>query len=428
MFNVTNFRLENINFEFKNNPSNSRIEMYQCFRFTDSLQDIVTYNASIVFYQCTSVVINKTEIRNNAGIVGIAAVNIMERSIISEVIIRINCTMCPEYLVQINGIVVNYKEWVEQKQYSSRKVQHYLTIRNVLYKLHGSCPSHFQYAMNLTFSQKIYDRSVITIENVRFKNLNNSSALYYYMNTCDSNLTSIVKISNCTAIRNVGNANQKMFHIVMYNQECVDILSYRFTASYQCLHHQVFISFLDCTFINNSNMMSMIYIEPSSSRVITGSVNILRCSFYKNKNIDFIKVESERKIYWQLTNRVIIQDTEIYSNTHNDNSNNLISVTNGMLLLKGRIFVRNNTNLNTIFRLQSSLLLLYSYIEVSSNNTRQVLMTKFESYVVVTEKTIFNVSYNSLYIVAVQERTFRINSECICPIQFYNSTGNLDQV
>ena len=424
VFNVTNFRLENVNFQFKNNPST---KMYPSFRFTDSLQGNITYNASIVLYQCISVVINKTEIRNNAGIAGIAAVNIMKRSIISEVIIRLTCTMCPGYLVQINGIVVNYKEWVGQKPHSFSKVQNHLTIKNFLYKLHGSCPNHFQYAMNLTISQKFYDHSVITIENVRFSDLNNSSALYYYMNTCDSNLTSVVNISNCTAIRNVGNANLKMFHIVMYNRECVDILSYRFTASYQCVHHQVFISFLDCTFINNSNMMSMIYIEPSSSRVITGSVNILWCNFLKNRNIDLIKVETEREIYWQLTNRVLIKKTEIYSNTYNDNSNNLISVTNGILLLKD-IIVRNNTNLNTIFRLQSSLLRLYSYVEVSSNNARQVLITKFGSYVVVTEKTIFNVSYNTLYIVAVQEKTFRINSERICPIQFYSSTGNLDRV
>ena len=68
MSNVTNFRLENVNFQFKNNPNNSKIKMYQSFRFTDSLQNNVTNNASIILYQCTSVVINKTEIRTNAGI------------------------------------------------------------------------------------------------------------------------------------------------------------------------------------------------------------------------------------------------------------------------------------------------------------------------------------------------------------------------
>ena len=61
--------------------------MYQSFRLTDLLlPDNITYNASIVLYQCTSVVINKTEIRSNAGIAGIAAVNIRGNSNISEVL------------------------------------------------------------------------------------------------------------------------------------------------------------------------------------------------------------------------------------------------------------------------------------------------------------------------------------------------------
>ena len=206
---------------------------------------------------------------------GIAAVNIIGNSIISQVTIRINCTICPRYLKRIYGIVVHYKEWVGQKSYIFKESDNTLTVGNFSYKMHGSCPNPFQYAINLIFSQKSYNASVIHIKNAIFSDLNNSSALYYYMNTCDSNLTSIVNISNSTAIRNVGNAKLKMFHIVLYNRKCVDMFSYKFAAGYQYLHNQVYFSFLDCTFINNSNMKSMIYIEPSSSRVITGSIDIL---------------------------------------------------------------------------------------------------------------------------------------------------------
>jgi len=65
------------------------------------------------------VVINKTEIRNNADIAGIAAVNILGSSIISQVIIGINRTMGQEHLLQVNGIVVHYKEWGEKHRLAS---------------------------------------------------------------------------------------------------------------------------------------------------------------------------------------------------------------------------------------------------------------------------------------------------------------------
>ena len=191
--------------------------MYQSFRLTDLLlPDNITYNASIVLYQCTSVVINKTEIRSNAGIAGIAAVNIRGNSNISEVTIRINCTVCPKNMVQINGIIVHYIEWVGQKQYCFKELNNTFTIKNFSYILHGSCPNRFQYAINLTSSRNA-SQIHIFIKDTMFSDLNNSSALYYYMNTCNSNLTSIVNISNCTAIRNVGNAKLKMFHMVMHN-------------------------------------------------------------------------------------------------------------------------------------------------------------------------------------------------------------------
>jgi len=78
-----------------------------------------------------------------------------------------------------------------------------------------------------------------------------------------------------------------------------------------------------------------------------------------------------------------------------------------MISLTGTVFVRNSTNYNTIFKLQFSLLLLNS-IEVSNNYARQVLMIKSGSYVLSKEISTFNVYYNTLYIVAVQERIFTI--------------------
>jgi len=134
------------------------------------------------------VVINKTEIRNNGCTVGIAAVNIVgSNSIISRVMIRIYCTMFPGDPMPINGIVVHYKEWVGQMPYSF-KLQ-YFSIRQFLYKFHGSCLTPF---INSTFSQKSYDAPKLVINNTIFGDLINSSALYYFMEICASNLSSAV--------------------------------------------------------------------------------------------------------------------------------------------------------------------------------------------------------------------------------------------
>jgi len=64
-------------------------------------------------------------------------------------------------------------------------------------------------------------------------------------------------------------------------------------------------------------------------------------------------------------------------------------------------------------------------MEVENNSARQVTMTKFGSYVLITNNAELIVSYITVYTVAVLGRTFRSNSECICPFQFYRYNKNL---
>ena len=80
MLNVIKFRIDNLLLIFNSTP--------ECTK-ASGLQTLTscTYDVSVVPYQCISVVINKTEIRNTAGIAGIAAVNIMGNSIISKLTI-----------------------------------------------------------------------------------------------------------------------------------------------------------------------------------------------------------------------------------------------------------------------------------------------------------------------------------------------------
>ena len=158
---------------------------------------------------------------------------------------------------------------------------------------------------------KIYifsDTPFVYINNVIFSDLKNSSALYYFMNTCNVNLTSFLKVYNFTIIRNIGNPQLKMFHVVLYNWRCFDTVFHIAKAHPKHQHNQV--DFYGYKFMNNKNMKSTIYIEPTSSRVIREYINILKCDFFKNINLNFVNVESKREIAWQLTNFVFILKTK----------------------------------------------------------------------------------------------------------------------
>jgi len=202
VMNITKFQLEGIKFQFKNNPQNYQINMHPSFRFTVSLRTKMSYNASIVLYQCTSVVITKTEITSNAGIAGIAGINVVGKSKISHLSIMLNCSICPTvegYPMPINGIVLLYKDW-DAPNSNYRGKYDALTLDRFLYKMHGTCSNPSQYAIIIiTLSQKFYNIPFLyTIKNIIFSDVYNSSALYFHTNTCNINLTSVVKISNFT--------------------------------------------------------------------------------------------------------------------------------------------------------------------------------------------------------------------------------------
>ena len=351
-------------------------------------------------------------------------------SSITQLSIQTNCSNCPNvsgYPMPINGMVFLYEDRSIPK-YASLGKNNRLTIAQFFYTMHGSCLNPLQYAMKFTFSQKSYNASLVYIRDVFLSDLKNSSALYYFTNTCNVNLMNDLRIYNFTITRSTGNPHLKMFHVALYNWRCFDTVAYFDKDRPKLQLNQV--SFYGCKFMNNRNMKSIIYIEPTSSRVIRGSIKIRKCEFSRNTNVNFLNVESEKEIVWQLTNVINMYKVKIYCNSHEYNeSNDLISVTNGMIVLQGPISVKSNTNYNNILKLQFSILIFKSYIEVSSNRARQVLIAKFGSYLVVTDNTIVNISFNTVYMLAVQERTFRINSERTCPFQFYsNKYGNLDRM
>ena len=203
VINTAKFQLDNIDFYFSNNPNIYKIDVHTNI---STVWSKIKYNASIIFYQCNSVLIANTEIVVNAGIVGLAAINVIGYSKIIQVTVKVNCSFCSTvntFLMQINGIVLHYKEWDRHVQHFSdyRNMRNSITIDRFLYEIHGSCKNHSKYAIRLFFSQQSFNASFVYITNVIFNDIKNSSVSYFFMNNCSINLRSVLEIRNFIYIK-----------------------------------------------------------------------------------------------------------------------------------------------------------------------------------------------------------------------------------
>ena len=87
IFKVTNFTLENINFEDCN--KNHSDDLHTTFDYNYILISKPSQNASIFLYNCTSVVINNISVSVNAGTTGILVVNVRSYSTLNNVSITV---------------------------------------------------------------------------------------------------------------------------------------------------------------------------------------------------------------------------------------------------------------------------------------------------------------------------------------------------
>jgi len=378
VYNVTNFKLSNIDFQFANILDGYKISSFKLRKLLRT--KIARYAAALVLYHCKSVQITSTEIMTNAGIAGLAVVNIMGNSNLTLVQIKVNCSQFLTKPTRINGIVFHYYN-VDMEDKSDMININFgwitnTTIKEFSYHIDGSCPNSTHYAINVTVSQQSYN-SYIFFQDAIFQDLMASSILYYQVNTCKSVVESRLFIRGFVVVGNVGTSQLRMFYLMLYNALCSDDLS--FIAIKKPVQQYNQISFKNCKFINNTNIESMIYIEPASSQAITGYVTIRDCEFSGNRYVHLINAESKRGILWQITHFMVIGKTRIHSNTH-DNGKNLVSITNGMMSLEGPIFISNNSYYRNIIKLQMSTLIFRSYIEVVNNHARQILEASEGSY------------------------------------------------
>ena len=212
ILNVSNFTLENINFE--NCNKNHSTDLHTTFEYDHVSISKPSCNASILLYNCTSVVINNISVLVTAGTTGLLVVNVRGLSTLTNVSITANYTICPtkeEHPEQINGITFYYDYWNND----TTNVQ----LDRFQFAANGSCAHPLQYIITLLLFQNNTNVSLV-ISNTKFANLRNVSALYYYGETCGKFASNHLTFTNCVVTNNTGYSTFKMFEMILYNQEC----------------------------------------------------------------------------------------------------------------------------------------------------------------------------------------------------------------
>ena len=412
IFNVTHFKLENINFVNCNKNYSHNLNI--SFDYDHVIISKPSRNGSILLYNCTSVVINNISVLVNAGTTGIFAVNVRSNLTLTNISITVNYTICPteyEHQEQINGILFYYDHYNNK----STNIQ----INSFHYTGKGSCAHSLQYAITLLLFQKNANVS-FNVNNTNFSNLINVSLIYYYGETCGIFVRNVLQLTNCILSNNTGFSNFKMVEIILYNKGCFDAA----LLEQYCNQQYNRITFVNCKFVGNQNITSMIYVTPASSRGVTGYINVINSSFCSNYNTHFLNLESDTDNVWQLSNYITIEATTISSNRHLDGKN-LISATNCWMKFIGSTFITNNSLYKSIIKLHLSGATFQYNITITANVARQIF---YGSYILLLQNTTVNVSFNTVYIVVRQTFTMDISSKPVCGIQFYSLNGTLDKI
>ena len=416
--NVTIFSLQN--FYFKNCTKNHSAYLKTKINSSHTSISKLSGNASIILYNCTSVVFNNISVLATAGTTGITVVNVKSNSSLTNISITVNYTAFPtldEHLEQINGILLYYDNQNDRTTEMILDNFHFTTI--------GSCAHILQYAITVLLFQENTNVSFI-INNMNFNDLKYVSALYYYGETCGIYASNRITLNNCVISNNIGyNSNTdgyskfKMFEIILHNRGCFDAA----LLKYFCNQQHNIINFINCKFLDNHNISSVIHVTPASSRSVTGYIYVTNSLFHSNHNSHFLILKSDTDNVWQFSNYIHIRSTDISSNRHSKGQD-LLSTTNCYIKIENTS-ITNNSFYESIMKLHLSGSIFQANITIVNNTARQIF---YGSYILIWENTTINISYNTAYILVRQAITMGINTRPVCGVQFYSTQGNLDKL
>ena len=208
-----------------------------------------------------------------------------------------------------------------------------------------------------------------------------------------------------------------MFNIVLIN--LLPYVSLSLMEVTQSHGNYYGIRFHKCTFTRNINMKALIYIKLPSTDVTIGYKTFLKCTIFDNKNVTFINVEQPTQITYDKVIYILLVHVNMSSNKHHY-GNNLISITNGCLIVKF-LFLIQNSYYDNVLNFQSSILYIRNYKEIESNYARHIIKAQGNLFIFMHYLATINISHNVVYKVF----NFEKHATPICPIQVSIGIQNL---
>ena len=218
------------------------------------------------------------------------------------------------------------------------------------------------------------------------------------MLSCKSKVANSIYTS--TISNNIRDSIRAMFYMKLFKPSCANTIYFKNLVTKQYSH----LYFINCKFVNNTNMPAMIYIMPTITSAHAGNILIQNSQFIKNKNIHLIEVKGETEIVpWQISTYIYFYSINVSLNEHRDGSS-LISIT----------------------MLHLSAVICDGYNVIAYNYVRYIMKATSGSYFIMKVGSTLSVINNTVYNIAKQVHTYEGGAQPVCPIQFYNSSHFYD--
>ena len=329
--NVTNITIKNLHIE-----QCSKTRNYTINKMNKDIHRVISRKSAIFISYSADVSIINTYItvssRYTSGIIGINIFTInLSKSSLTNITVKVRWENNTNN--SVSGIMLYYKD--DGKKFSTLKTV--VVIQQYIYKAHGLCNDSF--ALRLFMMHKEYNVT-IQVKKSNFTDLLNSGVLSYYAESCRSAYRRCTLIfSDCNINNNKGNRFTSMFLIEINSHSTIfDIVK----PNHLCSKLANTISFVNCDFVNNTKMNSLINVLLKHNEQLNMLVKIFKCKIFINSDLQFINTDSELKLLKALSYTIIIHATSITSNScATKNRLSLITLTSGIIKLQHSVIANN---------------------------------------------------------------------------------------
>lgn len=353
------------------------------------------------------------------GVNGLLVTNVyMQYNEFINVTVQVNCSLLNNTTTSLitNGIMLLYFDW-------NNTINGSILIKNYTYKPENSCSSYSllasHFAMQAMLTQTEYSTN-ITMKNSIFTALHNVSILNFYGESHGLKTVNRFSFTKCRFHKNT-NHSASLVKIIIHSK---DILEKQ--TNNKLSRHKNLIIFMHCSFLNNSNIRSLLHIVPMNTLITNVHIIVNNSNFSYNNAQEIIKVTSEVIVLWHLSFFLTFDNTVISFNTHQDGIS-VLSASNGIVSFQ-KVTIKSNKYFYSIIYLHLSLLKLFGQCQVFHNEAKFILMSSQGSYYLLSEYSALKITENLVSSVLSQSLAYNERHQSICYFQFTSKRGNLDEV